>query len=239
MEIIKGIEIHDLGIYIIKHKIFVIADMHLGYEESLNVKGILIPRIQYKDTYDKLKKILDNLDVETVIITGDFKHEFGVISETEWRNTLQIIDLFFEYAKRVIVIKGNHDVNLGPIARKRNVEIIPYVKFDEILICHGDEILDCDDFYKSRIIIIGHEHPAVGIKFKNKYESYKCFLKGKWENKILIVLPAFNLLTIGTDILRSKLLSPFLQKNLSDFEVFAIQDSKIYNFGKLKNIPNE
>ena len=124
MEIIKGIEIHDLGIYIIKHKIFVIADMHLGYEESLNVKGILIPRIQYKDTYDKLKKILDNLDVETVIITGDFKHEFGVISETEWRNTLQIIDLFFEYAKRVIVIKGNHDVNLGPIARKRNVEII-------------------------------------------------------------------------------------------------------------------
>ena len=236
MEIIDGIEIHYLSLYIKKHKVLVIADIHLGYEESLNIRGVLIPRMQFKEVYENLNNLLNNLDVNTVVITGDFKHEFGVISETEWRNTLQIIDLILKHTKRLILIKGNHDVNLGPIARKRNVEIIEYAKFENILICHGDEILDNNYFEKSEIILIGHEHPAIGIKEGRKYENYKCFLKGKWKDKTLIVLPSFNPLTIGTDVLRSKLLSPFLQHNITSFHAYIYENGKVYNFGKLKSI---
>ena len=234
MEIIDGVEINELSLYIKRNKTLIIADLHLGYEESLNVRGVLVPRIQFKDTYEKLDKLLKNLDVETIIITGDFKHEFGFISNTEWNNILKIIDLFFKYAKKIILIKGNHDVNLGPIAKKINIEILGYVKFDDIFICHGDEILK--EFNKSKIIIIGHEHPAIGLIKGNKYEKYKCFLKGKFEDKVLIVLPSFNVLTIGTDILREKLLSPFLQNDLSNFEVYIYENEKVFNFGSLRKL---
>ena len=67
-------------------------------------------------------------------------------------------------------------------------------------------------------------------KEKNKrFEKFKCFLKGKYKNKLLIVQPSFNLLTIGTDILKQRLQSPFL-KDIKDFEVFIVED-KIYDFG--------
>lgn len=236
MKISKGIEIHDLSLYLTRSKTLVIADMHLGYEESLNKRGVLIPRIQFKDTYERLERILKILDIKNLVVTGDFKHEFGVISETEWRNLLQIIDLILKYAKRLVIIKGNHDVSLGPVARKRNVGLIEYYKVGEILICHGDEILINEEFRHAKTVIIGHEHPAIGLKEKSKHEVYKCFLKGKWKDKELIVLPSFNVLTIGTDVLRRNLLSPFLKQDLSNFEIFIVQDEKVYDFGKVKNL---
>jgi len=50
----------------------------------------------------------------------------------------------------------------------------------------------------------------------------------------LIVTPSCNMLIEGTDILKDKLLSPYL-KNIEDFEVFIIED-KIYDFGKIKKL---
>ncbi|MBI2148411.1 metallophosphoesterase [Candidatus Woesearchaeota archaeon] len=233
MEIEKGFEIIDLCLYIKKYKILVIADIHLGYEESLNQRGVLIPRMQFKDTYERIEKILNNNDIETVVVTGDLKHEFGIINRTEWDNILKIIDLFLKYSKKLVIIKGNHDVALPFIAKKKGIELSEYYKIDDIFVCHGDEIIDNDDFRKCNIVIIGHEHPAIGFRDKSKYENFKCFLKGKYLDKMLIVLPSFNTLTIGTDVLRNKLLSPFLHQDLKNFKAYVMENNKIYDFGKL------
>jgi metallophosphoesterase superfamily enzyme len=78
-----------------------------------------------------------------------------------------------------------------------------------------------------KTIIIGHEHPAVSIHEGVRTELFKCFLKGKFKGRILIVQPSFNLVTEGTDVLKEELLSPFLQQELSDFECFIVaEDSK-------------
>ena len=84
-------------------------------------------------------------------------------------------------------------------------------------------------------MIIGHEHPAIGLRDKGRVEKYKCFFKGKYKDKILIVIPSFNMLTEGTDILKEKLLSPFLQQKLDDFEIFIVGKEVLY-FGKVKNL---
>ncbi len=238
MKIYNEIETLDLCLYLNEYKTLVISDLHLGYEESLNKRGVLVPRIQFNEIYEKLKNILINKDMETIIITGDLKHEFGVINNSEWKNIIQIIDLFLKHCKRLIIIKGNHDITLPFITRKKGIEVLEYFKFDEIFICHGDEIINNEDFRKSKVVIIGHEHPAIGFRDKNKYETYKCFLKGKFLDKVLIVLPSFNPLTVGTDVLRNRLLSPFLQQNLSNFSFYVTEKDKIYDFGKLKNLPS-
>ena len=226
MEIYKDIEIVDLGL---KYKDYlIIGDLHIGLEEAMNKQGVLIPSFQFNDLMDKLKEILKKVKVKTIVINGDLKHEFGTVSDQEWRQTLQLIDSLKDY--KVILIKGNHDNILGPIAKKRNIEVKEYLKLDDILITHGNEIKEV----KCKVIIIGHEHPAVSIKSEVRSELYKCFLKGKWKRKVLIVMPSFSLVSEGSDVLKNRSLSPYI-KNFEDFEVYAISDEP-YLFGKVKDL---
>jgi putative SbcD/Mre11-related phosphoesterase len=238
MDILAGIEIMDLALYVKKDNILIISDVHIGYEEALNKKGVLIPRFQFKEIIQRLDKIIDNKIFDKIIINGDVKHEFGTISEQEWRHTLRLLDFLKKYSKEIILVKGNHDKILGPIAKKRNVKVKDYLIIKDILIIHGDKdkgVMDLIKKNKIKKIIIGHEHPAVGLAEGSRVETYKCFLKGKWKNKTLIAQPSFNLVTEGTDVLKEALLSPFLKQDLGKFNVYIVSD-KVYEFGKLKNL---
>lgn len=277
-EIIKGIFIADLALYLDNYKTLILADPHIGFEESLNKQGIFVPRFHFNDLIKRLEKIFaelkkENKILELIIINGDLKHEFGSISEQEWRHSLKLIDFLSQHAEKIIIAKGNHDKILNPIIEtsetatrnlpvlarskgavsecaqehaprfsaavldKRDIEICDEVLIDDILIIHGDKVpKSLDKNKKIKTIIIGHEHPAVSIRENAKSEVFKCFLLGRWKNKNLIAQPSLNLVTEGTDILREKMISPFLKEtNLSNFEFFIIAD-KVYGFGKIKNI---
>jgi uncharacterized protein len=113
-----------------------------------------------------------------------------------------------------------------------------------LFICHGDKILNNEDFKKSKIIIIGHEHPSIGLQEGNRVEKYKCFLKGKFKDKTLIVMPSMNQLTEGTDVLTERLLSPYLKekngcKNINTFETWIVEQNEVFHFGKLKGLRKE
>ena len=137
---VLNLELVNLAVYIPKSRTIVLSDIHIGFEESLNKQGVLVPRIYFRHLYEKTKSLLNALRINTVIINGDLKHEFGTISTTEWRHTLRFLDLFRE--KQVFLIKGNHDTILGPIAKKQNVKLVDHYTTDNILIIHGDEEKD-------------------------------------------------------------------------------------------------
>jgi putative SbcD/Mre11-related phosphoesterase len=123
---------------------------------------------------------------------------------------------------------------LGPIAKKRNVEVVETYKMDDILILHGDTIpKNIDKGVKT--IIIGHEHPAISLRQGIRSEVYKCFLVGKYKKYQLVAMPSFFMFSEGTDILKEEILSPFLKQRLDNFEVYIVSD-KVYDFGKLKNL---
>lgn len=227
MKIYDDIEIVDLAL---KYKDnLIISDLHIGLEECMNKEGILIPRFQLEEIFNRLDKIFSKVKVKNIIINGDIKHEFGTISRQEWRDTLRILDYLMEKGN-VILIKGNHDTILGPIADKKEIKILDYYVIDDITVLHGHKIIP----NLSKVIIIGHEHPAISFK-ERPSEKFKCFLKGKYRKHALIVMPSFNFVVEGTNILKEKLLSPFLQQDLSKFDVFVVED-KIYNFGKLDKL---
>ena len=122
-----NIEIVDLGLYFDGNLVF--SDFHIGYEEALNKKGVLVPRFQFESIIKRLDKIflkLKKKKIDKVIINGDIKHEFGTISEQEWRHTLRLIDYLLKKCDEVVLIKGNHDTILGSIAEKRNVKVLDY-----------------------------------------------------------------------------------------------------------------
>jgi len=237
MGIHPGIEIHGLTLYLKKEKILIFADLHLGYEEELMEFGYLVPRFQYKEIIGHLEKILSEIDVKKVIINGDLKHEFGRISEQEWEEVLNFLDFLEERVDEIILIKGNHDNIIGPIATKRKVSIVPSYFIKEIgaYITHGHEIPEDKDLDKAEIVIIAHDHPALSLREDLRIEKVKCFLKGKWNDKVLIQIPSLNFVTEGTDLTQENPLSPFMDQNLDEFEAYGIENLDIFYFGNLKD----
>ncbi len=235
IEILQGIFALGLGVWIPKKKLLAIADLHIGYEEALNAEGILVPRQQFKLTKELLERMLAEVKPKIIVINGDLKHEFGGISKQEWRETLAIFDLLSNHSKKIVLIKGNHDTILEPLAKKRNLKIKDFYCIEDICITHGHKILAEKEFQAAKILIIANEHPAISIREGVKSELYKCFLLGKWKSKKLIVMPSFLPIIEGTDVRKERILSPYLQQSLANFEVFAVGD-KVYRFGKLKNI---
>jgi len=231
MEISPNIEIKNLALFLKKEQTLVIGDLHFGFEEALNKQGVLIPRLQVKEAERRLKQLLEEIQPKKVILVGDVKHEFGTISNQEWNNILRIFDLIIKQAE-LIIIKGNHDTIIKPITERRtNIKVMDEYFLGEIQFLHGDIITK----EMGKIIIIGHEHPAVSFR-ERPTERFKCFLKGKYKNSILIVMPSFNFVSEGTDITKQKVLSPFLKKaDLESFEVWISED-KTYYFGKLKEL---
>ncbi|MBS3169347.1 metallophosphoesterase [Candidatus Woesearchaeota archaeon] len=231
MQIAPHVEIFGTALWLAEEKILIINDLHLGYEEALQQKGVLVPKFQLREIIAQLEQIFQKVKPKKIIINGDLKHEFGRILRQEWDEVLRLIDFLLQHCQEVIIIKGNHDPAITPITQKRRTTVVTEYRTDNTLIIHGDELVQTD----AERIIIGHEHPAITIREGSKWEKYKCFLKGKWEGKELIAVPSFNPLLEGTDILKEQTLSPFL-KNLNSFKVFIINQGEVFDFGKVKEI---
>ena len=187
--------------------------------------------------------------IKKIIILGDLKHEFGKISDLEWKEGIKLLDYLDNKVssknktKGIVLIKGNHDNILGPIAKKRDIILKNYYKIDKICFMHGHKLWDAclEDVDR---LIIGHLHPSVTLKDNYKKEKFRCFLRGKWKKKQVYILPGFSPISSGYDLRRLKYLHNLDDKKgfliigndkLKKFEVIIYnkKEDKIHNFGKL------
>ena len=148
MEIKKGIFIIGSTLWIEKDKVLIMNDLHLGYEGELRSKGVLVPKVQYKDIIKEIEIILKKVTPKTIIINGDLKHEFGRISNQEWREVLDFLDflLFREVFKLAIIfglgfIRGSISISNSSISSSETclfglhsnmdneIELLPYIRF--------------------------------------------------------------------------------------------------------------
>jgi putative SbcD/Mre11-related phosphoesterase len=232
---IYGAEIVDLAVRI--HDYLIIGDLHLGYEEALNYQGVMVPKFQYPKIIQKLEEIRKKTNSSKIIINGDLKHEFFKISRQEWKETLQFIDFLRDRFKDIILIKGNHDPLTPIIANKTDLEVHREFELGDFLVMHGDKIPDNWDDIQQETIIIGHEHPAIGLRSGERLEKMKCYLKGTFRDKNLLMTPSFNFITEGSDILHEKPLSPFLKDNILNlFEVIGVENFETLHFGYVKDL---
>ncbi len=254
MLIHSGIEIIDLSLYLKASGTLIISDLHLGYEGELHKRGVLVPKTQFKQVIERLDTIFTTLKkkdwpVKEIVLNGDVKHEFGKISEQEWREVLRLLDYLQKHCSTIIVVEGNHDPVLAPVAAKRNLKLVKEYLVRSTLIIHGDEEPDLRKYsagsctlkgvrsgiLKPKLLIMGHEHPALCLREGGRVERFKCFLKGLYQRVPLICQPSFNPLTEGTDMLSEERLSPLLDRNIEEFEAWIVADD-VYYFGKLKKL---
>ena len=141
-------------------KTLVIADPHLGWELSLQEKGIHVPT----QTPKILKKLLDLLSEhkpDELLIAGDVKYTVMLSEPGEWRDIPDFFGELKRYVAKIGIIRGNHDANLEPMLPE-NVEMHPAtgVVVDDVGVFHGHKwpspaLLGC------KTLVMGHLHPVV------------------------------------------------------------------------------
>lgn len=232
---IYNAEIADLGLII--DDCLIISDIHIGYEQALNREGIMVPRFQYKKILDRINEIIQKYKPRRVIINGDLKHEFGRITKQEWEESRDFIEFLKANFDEVILIKGNHDNFTRFIAEKTGLDVYENYDLNGYVVMHGDKLPDEQILNQSETIVIGHEHPCIGIRNGERLEKIKCYLKGTYNMKKLIVMPSFNFVSEGSDVLHEKPLSPLLKRvNTDNFEVYGVENFEVLHFGRIKDI---
>lgn len=179
--LVKGV---DTGLYVVagtpflyipQHKMLVMADLHLGFEEaasrgltyslrgSSSYAGVFLPRIQLRRAIEYLVKASSVLDIDRVVVNGDLKHAFDRLLRQERDEVVEFVTWLREKGIREVeVVRGNHDNYLKPVLRRLNVELVNSIEVTadsrRILIVHGHEDVDVAG---RDIVVIGHEHPSL------------------------------------------------------------------------------
>ena len=200
----------------------VISDLHLGFEEEMNLHGLFLPKLQRSHVEGLLDRILERYDPETVFINGDFKHEFSRNLPQEWDDILHFIDRYRDKVN-LHFIRGNHDNYLLTILARSGIELHDKYEDERYLIYHGDR-----DLGISKITILGHEHPSISLRddvggvFKIHSFIYNT------ESHVLVT-PAMSFFSSGSDVATSLVndehFTPSLKHvNASKFRIFGITE---------------
>ncbi len=154
----------------------IIADLHIGYEEELEKKGIVTYSIE--GLAAKVNKLRDY--AEKLVINGDIKHNFLPVPKEIFLVKRFLSMLEFD---GVILIKGNHDGKLD-----RFVDMVDKFEIGDITITHGHKRVPF-----AEKLVIGHVHPAVKLD-----GLHRCWIVGRCEGKKALVMPAFNPFLLGS-----------------------------------------
>ena len=229
------IEILQETLLLKESKSLVVSDMHLGFSQNNSA-------VKFK-SISRLKNLLEQSEAKEIIFNGDLFHEFGSFSLSAYEEFKELIDFLSLKGIKYFFVRGNHDTILKSYLKKASIKKLPknYFIRNENLICHGDNMPNADLKWIKRVII-GHLHPAITLLENSKQETFKCFLKGRFQGKELIVMPSFSRETKGKNVLEpwdKKEMSPFVltKERLNGFEVYALDDNaRVVFFNTIKKI---
>ncbi len=193
----------------------VISDLHIGYEEELAKQGIFLSKTQLDELIKKLENLVKIIKTKRLIVNGDLRHGFSKITKMQRKELERFFLNTTSYYKEVILIKGNHDNYVKPIAEDFKISVEDYLFEKEILLIHGHK--DNEKLAKkSKVIVIGHEHPSILLRDNygqpNKFLAFIYF--PTIFNSVLVMLPPFSKFASGNliELDKNKLLSAFAKK---------------------------
>ena len=239
------------GLYVPSARTLALADVHLGLEETLHDEGTLVPSGHVRAVLERLEGIVRALGrggrgkldgkLERVIVNGDLRHRFGPWTRRAWGEAQELLDYLEGIATEIVLIEGNHDGgSLAALAEGREgVSVRRDYAVNGLWFVHGDR--EPEGIPEGvGTIVIGHEHPAVGLRdpVTGRVETFKCFLVGAYRGRALVVQPALNPWTAGSDLLREEPLSPLLSPGvLEACRVYPVgDDGRVLDFGPLRRL---
>ncbi|MEM2967417.1 MAG: metallophosphoesterase [Candidatus Caldarchaeum sp.] len=240
----------------------VVADLHLGFEMDLRLRGVRIPSHSGR-LLEELKEVVKKTKAEQVIVAGDLKHNILGPSELESKVLPQFLEELNKLVERVMIIPGNHDGRLAQ-ALKGLAEILPtrgmYIPEERLAITHGHVKPD-DKLVDAETLLVGHLHPVltlgsgdasarlrVWLRLRASRKSLLVALYGKQARQArgmlsLLIMPSFNPFLQGrsvNDLGPSRLVrGPLLHSGVFDVdmaEVMTLDGKVLGRLGQLRKV---
>lgn len=174
----------DRALFLPKHQLLAISDLHLGKSAHFRQSGLQVPATIAQTDLQRLSILIKYYSPKTLLINGDMFHH-GLNTDIEvfsiWRKQYQELNF--------LLVKGNHDRLSNANYAAMNIEIHePSFCLGPFCFIHDAPKCTEDELYP----ISGHIHPGVTIVGKAKQRlKFPCFYFGQE----YAVLPAFSLFT--------------------------------------------
>lgn len=219
------------ALYLSKYDTLVVADLHLGFEESYASQGIFVPTFQLKKIFERIKKILSLVVPVRVIINGDIKHDFSRLLRQERREIRNLIDFLKDQGiEWITVIRGNHDNYASIVLDKLGVKLVDVLILENIVLTHGHLDLS-PEIIRGDIVIIGNEHPSIAIKDDlGLTHKFTCLVLGSLTTKQkVIIMPSLSFYASGNPVTldRETYLSPLIKKYglIEQFKPYIVDEN--------------
>ncbi len=220
---------NERAVYLEDISAVIITDLHIGYEDELRERGIIVPS-QWKSMRNRIEDIMEKTEADRLIILGDIKH--SILSTPRY-----VREFFEDMPYEIMAVKGNHD---GGIEEMVDFKVYPSQGFriGKYGFIHGHSWLS-EEVVKADFLFMGHMHPEIEL-FDSLRKSNKmaCFLYGNLNEKgiekygrdmAILILPAFNPL-VGAAI--GKPLGPLFTNDLvTSMEIYLLNGTYL---GKYK-----
>ncbi|MHA1911148.1 MAG: metallophosphoesterase [Candidatus Kariarchaeaceae archaeon] len=231
IKIVQGFPI----IYLEDIELLVVADLHLGIEQTL-FSGSLISMegIQFRRILKEINQALDKTQAKRILFLGDLKNTTSRILPQEKEEIISLWENLSQRKLEIIMLSGNHDSFLKSLWREITGEppISKWFTEGRYFFSHGHLKIPLEQLKNYEWLIIAHEHPA--ITFLGSLGEREKFLATvivdahtadhSQQIKILII-PPLSIYAPGTDFPPAKLsfLSPILNSlSISEMIIYAI-----------------
>jgi putative SbcD/Mre11-related phosphoesterase len=143
-----------------KTKTLLIADLHIGWEMSLQEKGIHVPS-QTPKIFSKLIAIIARHKPQHLVIIGDVKYTVVSSELGEWHDIPDFFAKLQSFVSSISIVRGNHDANIEPLLPE-NIELLPATGtiIGDVGVFHGHK-WPSPALLKCKTLVMGHLHPAV------------------------------------------------------------------------------
>lgn len=164
-----------------------ISDTHFGKSSIFRKYGLQIPEGSDQEMLISISNLIEDYQIKRLFFLGDFVH--GALPKG---------DMFFELFNTwrrahihisVILIRGNHDVDLQALCLNR-LEV-----YDRYMVQSAELVHDPASATKN-VYLSGHIHPY--LKFRSSQESVRMPIF--WCSRKMLILPAFGFFTGGKNI---------------------------------------
>jgi uncharacterized protein len=205
LEILPGVWLdHRRAAFLEQEKILAVADLHLGYAWAHRYNGQLLPLHPPDDLLARLSELCDFYKPKHLAILGDIVHQAVPVAEIINELTQLFSSLSGLCGLKLIL--GNHDKNLRKLARgATDVEFATRFEVEGFLLVHGNSPVEVPP---NKIVLMGHEHPAISLGDGIKSAKFPCFMVGQR----VLLLPAFSQWAAGSNVRAYSFMSKLAQK---------------------------
>jgi uncharacterized protein len=204
------------------------GDLHIGLEDEMRSKGVIVPS-QTDKMLEELLSLAEGCD--RLVLLGDVKHQVPGTSEQEHSELPRFFSSLTETFSEVDLVRGNHDVGIEDVFFS-GVHIHPATGFSigDVGFVHG-HIWPSNAVMAKRTLVMAHNHPAImfrdGVGHITTERCWlRCGLKEEAHSRYpelpeeVVVVPSLNRSLQGSpvNLIGGRQIGPLFGKGMIDLE---------------------